>query len=149
MSAQENREPIIASLTEYDVLHALEMDPSAVNLNRAAWFYADERADFEAAGRLLWRAAVQEPWAFQHRLEMGRFLSREDRAERAVTWLQSALRLALSLSGVPAHEVALIYLELAHVYRKTNRPERYYRYLHLSLQACPGYKPARRLLEPA
>lgn len=149
MSAQENREPVIQPLSEYDVLHALEVDPSTANLNRAAWFYAELRGDADTAGRLLWRAAILEPWAFHHRLEMGRFLSRENRTDRAVSWLQSALRLALSFPGVPASEVALIYLELAHLYRKTNRPERYFRYLHLSLQACPGYGPALRLLEPA
>ncbi len=133
---------------EYSLLHELEVDQTALNCIRAGWYYFEKRGDVRAAGRWFYRAVLMEPYELHHRMELARFLALDDRPVRAIEWWQGALRLALGLR-VPAAELALIYLELAKLYRQTNRMERYYRYLNLSLKACPGYRPARRLMDMA
>lgn len=146
MSSSEAQTNIEAE--EYALLHELEDNRSALNCIRAGWYYFERRGDSQSAGRWFFRAVMSEPNVLHHRIELARFLSLDDRLVRSIEWWQGALRLALTLRA-SADELALIYLELAKLYRRTNRLERFHRYLHLSLKACPGYRPAQRLLDMA
>jgi len=136
------------SIQEYRLLHHLENHQSALDYVNAGWFYHLKMNDSNAAGRFFFRAVLKEPHCLHHRVELARFLANDNRLHQATSWWQRSLRLALKQKALP-NELALIYLELAKVYRQMNRLERYSHFLHLSLKACPGYEPALRLLDLA
>lgn len=134
-------------LEEYQLLHRLENGQSSIDYNHAGWFYFLNKGDTDTAGRFFFRLVFNEPKSLSHRFEIARFLSLSKQRVAAIRWWHSALKMALKQPQTLKQDLAFIYLELGRLYQITNRAERFRRYLHLSINACPGYRPAMKLLE--
>lgn len=125
---------------EYYLLKSLEHEPDSAHYALLGWFYG-KNGTVRDALRCFRKAIRLSPEKSYLYNDFGAILLDSGHLRPAVRWLLRSLRCADHSSRFAS------YYNLALIYRIWNRPERSLRYLNLSLNASPGFIPARQLLE--
>ncbi len=120
---------------EYLFLQALELDGGQAGYSGLGWFYGFTGNDRDAL-RAFRRGLACGGESGDLCNEIGVFLLRRGKVQRAIRWLNRALR----APSCRNRHLALYNLALA--FRRLNRPERSRRYLRLALRERPEFPEA-------